>query len=115
MFPVKVNRSESVTLHEQVAAEIRRAIAEGEISPGEKLPPAIDIASVIGVNKNTVIRALHILRYEGILEVAQGRGIRVSGTVEKAAVLDQVKSVVSYARSRGYKRDDVIAMIQNLP
>jgi GntR family transcriptional regulator len=115
MFPVKVNRSDFVTLHEQVAAEIRRAIAEGDIQPGEKLPPAIDIAAVIGVNKNTVIRALHILRLEGILEVAQGRGIRVSGTVEKAAVLDQVRGVLSYARSRGYQRDDVIAMIEGLP
>jgi GntR family transcriptional regulator len=115
MFPVKVNRSESVTLHEQVAAEIRRAIAEGEISPGERLPPAIDIAAVIGVNKNTVIRALHILRTEGMLDVAQGRGIRVSGTVEKAAVVDQVKSLLSYARSRGYQREEVIAIIESLP
>jgi GntR family transcriptional regulator len=115
MFFVKVNRSESVTLHNQVAAEIRRAIAEGEISPGDRLPPAVDIAAVIGVNKNTVIRALHILRYEGILEVAQGRGIRVSGTVEKAAVVDQVKSLLSYARSRGYQREEVIAIIESLP
>ena len=115
MFPVKINRSEPVTLHEQVAAEIRRAIAEGEVAPGERLPPAIDIAAVIGVNKNTVLRALHVLRQEGILEVAQGRGIRVSGSAEKAAVVEQVKRLLNYARSRGYQRDEVISIIESLP
>jgi GntR family transcriptional regulator len=34
----KVNKDEAVLLHDQVAAEIRRAIAEGEAKPGERLP-----------------------------------------------------------------------------
>ena len=49
MFPVKVNRDEQTDLHEQVAAEIRRAIAEGEVKPGQRLPPAKDLAAVLGV------------------------------------------------------------------
>ena len=40
MFHVKVNRDERTELHEQVAAEIRRAIADGEARAGERLPPA---------------------------------------------------------------------------
>ncbi len=42
----------------RVAAEIRRSIAEGEAKPGERLPPARDLAAVLGVNTNTVLRAL---------------------------------------------------------
>ena len=38
MFAVSIDRSEPVALHDQVAAEIRRAIAEGEAGPGERLP-----------------------------------------------------------------------------
>ena len=57
----KVNKNDPVSLHDRVAAEIRRAIAEGEAVEGERLPPAVDLAAVLGVNKNTVIRALHIL------------------------------------------------------
>lgn len=34
-----------------MAAEIRRAIAEGEAGPGERLPLAKDMAAVLGVNK----------------------------------------------------------------
>jgi len=68
MFHVKVDRTTAVALHDQVAAEIRRAIADGEAGPGERLPLAKDMAAVLGVNKNTVLRALHILRDEGLLD-----------------------------------------------
>ena len=80
MLRVKVDRSESVALHDQVAAELRRAIAAGEASPGERLPPAKDLAAVLGVNINTVFRALRLLRDEGLLEFKRGRGVTVAGT-----------------------------------
>jgi DNA-binding transcriptional MocR family regulator len=53
---VKVDRGDPTDLYEQVAGEIRRAIAEGEAKPGERLPPAKDLAAVLGVNTNTVLR-----------------------------------------------------------
>jgi GntR family transcriptional regulator len=83
MFSVNIDRSEPVALHDQVAAEIRRAIAEGEAGPGERLPLVKDIAAVLEVNKNTVLRAMHILRDEGLLEFRRGRGITVTGTPQR--------------------------------
>jgi GntR family transcriptional regulator len=115
MLSVNVNRSDSMLLHDQVVAEIRRSIAEGEIGPGERLPPATYLATVLGVNKNTVIRALHILRDEGLLELTRGRGIRVLGTIDKAVVLSQLREFLGVARASGYERSDIIAMIQMLP
>jgi len=38
MIEVKVDDNDAADLYEQVAAEIRRAIAEGEANPGERLP-----------------------------------------------------------------------------
>ena len=55
---VEIDHSSPVPLHEQVAAAVRRAIADGEARPGERLPPARDLAAVLGVNANTVFRAL---------------------------------------------------------
>jgi GntR family transcriptional regulator len=115
ILDVNVDRSESTPLHDQVAGEIRRAIADGEAKPGERLPLAKDIAGVLGVNKNTVLRALHILRDEGLLEFTRGRGISVSGTPQKSAVLRQVRDLVEFARQQGYRREDVINMIAVLP
>jgi DNA-binding transcriptional regulator YhcF (GntR family) len=63
-----IDLASPVDLHEQVAAAIRRAIADGEIGSGERMPPARDLAAVLGVNANTVLRALRGLRDEGLLE-----------------------------------------------
>jgi len=114
MFEVKVDRSESIALHDQVAAEIRRAIADGEAGPGERLPLARDMAAVLGVNKNTVLRALRILRDEGLLDFQRGRGITVAGTPERTAVVNRVRELVEYCRSQGYRPDEVIQMIETL-
>jgi GntR family transcriptional regulator len=115
MFTLNVDRSDPVLLHDQVAAEIRRAIAEGEAGPGERLPLAKDIAAVLGVNKNTVLRAMHILRDEGLVEFGRGSGITVTGTPQKGVVLQQVRELVEFARRQGYRRESVIAMIESLP
>ncbi len=114
MFKVKVDRSEPTQLHEQVAAEIRRAIADGEAKPGERLPPARDLAAGLDVNTNTVLRALRELRDEGLLEFRRGRGITVAGTAEQSAVIDQVRELVRFARQQGYRPDEVIGMIERL-
>ena len=58
MLRVKLRRDDPAALHEQVASEIRRAIADGEARPGERLPPAQDLAAILDVNRNTVLRAL---------------------------------------------------------
>jgi GntR family transcriptional regulator len=112
MQALTIDKEEPVPLHDQVAAEIRRAIADGEASQGERLPPAIDLATVLGVNKNTVIRALHILRDEGMLDFTRGRGIRVVGTPERGAVMSRIDELLTFARAQGYRRDEVVALIQ---
>jgi GntR family transcriptional regulator len=115
MLDVNVSRSAPAPLHDQVAAQIRRAIADGEARPGERLPLARDIAAVLGVNKNTVLRALHLLREEGLLEFRRGRGITVAATPEHGAVLAQVRNLIEFARENGYDRGEVIQMIRELP
>ena len=114
MLRVNVDRSDQTPLHEQVAAEIRRAIAAGEALPGERLPPAKDFAGVLGVNTNTVLRAFHQLREEGILEFQRGRGITVAGAPEKGLVLARAKELVRYARQQGYRREDLMTLMEQI-
>ena len=70
---------------------------------------------MLGVNKITVLRALHTLRDEGLLEFTRGRGISVSGTPQKGAVLGRVRDLVEFARHQGYRREDTMDMIATLP
>jgi len=115
MLDVNIDRSGTIPLHDQVAAQIRRAIADGEARPGERLPLAKDLAAVLGVNKNTVLRALHILREEGLLEFRRGRGITVAGTPQRGAVLARTRDLLEFARHHGFGRDEIIQIIESLP
>jgi GntR family transcriptional regulator len=114
MIPVKVDRAEPTDLYEQVAGEIRRAIAEGEVEPDERLPPAKDLAAVLGVNTNTVLRALRLLRQEGLLEFRRGRGISVAGTPAQGAVVQKARELIAFARRHGYRVDELVQLINDL-
>ena len=109
---LRFDRSDPMPLAEQVAAEIRRAIADRETAPGDRLPLAKDLAAVIGANKNTVFRALHILQDEGLLEFRRGHGITAAVTPQKSALVAQVQDLVRSARRSDYKTSERIAMIE---
>jgi len=113
MALVKVTRNDPSLLHEQVAAQIRQAIADGEAKPGERLPPARHLAAVMGVNTNTVLRALRQLRDEGLLDLVQGRGIRVTGTPERSVVVSKVAELVALGQRSGFTRGQLARMIQS--
>jgi DNA-binding transcriptional regulator YhcF (GntR family) len=114
MLRVKVNRDEPIDLYEQVAGEIRRAIADGEAKTGERLPPARDLAAVLGVNTNTVLRALRQLRDEGLLEFRRGRGVTVVAEPQRGALVAQAKELVQLARGLGYRVEELVQIIESV-
>jgi GntR family transcriptional regulator len=110
-----LDRSDPTLLHEQVAAAIRRAIADGEAAPGQRIPYARDLAAVLGVNRNTVLRALRMLRDEGLLDMRRGRAITVTGNPEIGTLTTKARELIDLARRQGYQRDELVALIYRLP
>ncbi|HEY2076410.1 MAG TPA: GntR family transcriptional regulator [Streptosporangiaceae bacterium] len=109
---VAIDHASSVPLHEQVAAAIRRAIAEGEAVAGERLPPAKDLAAVLGVNANTVFRGLRTLRDEGLVEFRRGRGVTVSGIApQRSALIEKARELVELARHCGYRPEELAEIV----
>ena len=116
MDGIRIDLEDPTPLHQQVAGEVRRAIAEGEAGPGERLPPAKDLAAVLGVNANTVLRALRDLRDEGLLEFRRGRGITVAGSAAgKSVIVGQARELLGLARRHGFRREELIQIIEALP
>ena len=72
------------------------------------------MASVLGVNTNTVLRALRLLREEGLLEMGRGRRIVVAGSPQQGAVLSRLREMVTFARSQGYSTQDLSEMLDRL-
>ena len=115
VMQVKIDRDDPALLHDQVAAQIRRAIADGEAKPGERLPSARHLAAVMHVNTNTVLRALRLLRDEGLLELRPGHGIRVTGTAQRGALVAKAIELVQLARETGFTRAELHDIIEQLP
>lgn len=112
---IRVDVTSGIPLHEQVAAAIRRAIADGEVAAGDRMPPARDLAAVLGVNANTVLRALRTLRDEGLVEFRRGRGVTVTGLApQRSAVVAKARELVALAREHGYRQDELADMIQRI-
>lgn len=112
---LKLDIGDTRPLHEQVAGAIRRAVAEGECAPGDKLPPARELSRALGVNTNTVLRGLRTLRDEGVLEFRRGRGITIAtGADTRSELVDRVRQLVEDAARAGYSRNDLVDMIRGL-
>jgi GntR family transcriptional regulator len=112
---LEIDHASPVPLHEQVAAAIRRAIAEGEAQAGERLPPARDLAAVLGVNANTVFRALRTLREEGLVEFRRGRGVSVTGIApQRSPVMGKARELVALGRQCGYRPQELVQIIEQV-
>jgi DNA-binding transcriptional regulator YhcF (GntR family) len=77
-------------------------------------PPARDLATVLGVSTNIVLRSLRLLQDEGLLELRRRRGITVAGTPERGAVMQKVHELVDFAREQGYHADELVQMINDV-
>jgi GntR family transcriptional regulator len=60
--------------YEEVAADLRRRIDEGEFVPGDTLPTTADLMERYGYSKETVRAAVDVLAKEGLVRVIKRRG-----------------------------------------
>ncbi len=113
---LRIDPESAVGLAQQVAGQVRMAIATGELEPGEKLAPARQLAAGLGVNMHTVLRAYSQLRDEGLIELRRGRGAQVRHDVAPGGVdvLQLVIALVRAADQHGVSRDVLISHIQKV-
>lgn len=113
---LRLDKRDTRPLHEQVAGAVRRAIAEGECRPGDRLPSARDLSQALDINVNTVLRGLRSLRDDGLLEFRRGRGVTVAEEAgRRSDLLERVHALVDEAARLGYSKADLIEMIRGRP
>lgn len=66
--------------YEQIAESLRARISGGEFEPGDVLPSGRDLSEQWSVSRATVIKAMDVLRQEGLVIAHQGTGFRVAET-----------------------------------
>ncbi len=108
----------NIPLTDQVAAGLRRAIAEAVVAPGDELPPVRQLALDLGVNFNTVARAYRNLEASGLVRSSRGRGTRVVASVESPSnppvtrVAETLRAALVDARLAGWSQTQVLDSVQ---
>ena len=74
---IVIDRDRDEAAYEQIAAQIREAIATGALEPGSVLPGVRGLASDLGMNLNTVARAYRLLEEQGFVLIRDRSGVEV--------------------------------------
>jgi GntR family transcriptional regulator len=88
-----------VPLYAQINEGIRLAIANGQLRPGDQLPPVRQLSVELKVNSNTVARVYADLERAGVLETRRGRGTFVLDRSERGSDAVRAWRLRSLARA----------------
>ena len=114
MLGVKVDRDEPLELHEQVAGEIRRAIADGEAKPGERLPPPKTSPPSSASTPTPSCEPSANSATKACSSSAAAAASPSSEPRNTAPSSNRPGNSSNFARKHGYKPDELIQIIQQL-
>lgn len=80
MTQTKTNRAQPTPkdLTSSLLALFKRLIAEGVLSPGDRLPPERELAEMVGVSRSSLRQALKVLETMGVISQRVGSGTRLN-------------------------------------
>ena len=110
---VRIDTSSAVPIFAQIAASIRRAVAEGSLVPGDRLASARDLADSLDINVHTVLRGYQELRDEGLIELRRGRGaVVLTHAPREAGARAALTAYIEQARRAGLSVDEATRLVR---
>lgn len=103
-------------IYQQIIDEFKRAVARGELVPGDRIPSQRDLATEARVNPNTVQRAYREMEWMGLVETLRGQGTFVAQAPELLASLREdmaraaVDRFVQDMAALGFASDAILNM-----
>ena len=118
MLTLTIDRNLEEPVYEQVADQVRRIVASGELAPGTTLPSVRQLAGDLGVNLNTIARAYRLLEGEGFLVIRDRAGVAVAAPakdIEHSArdkMLDQMRAILARLRQAGMTTEELLPVMR---
>ena len=79
----RLGAQDALPLHRQLYEALRRAMLDGKLGAGERLPSSRDLAQDLQLSRNTVVAAINQLSVEGYLASRVGSGTYVNDSVPR--------------------------------
>ncbi|WP_215523308.1 GntR family transcriptional regulator [Varibaculum prostatecancerukia] len=116
-----VTNASSDPIYAQIKNQLKAAIINDQVAPGDKLPSIRRLASQLRVSVITTKRAYDELELEGFIDSVQGRGSFVASKntellkeEQRKKVEDYLKSALASARVAGLSVSDLKELIDLL-
>lgn len=74
---MSIDRDGPVPPYRQIAAVLRERIESGDIPPGRRIPSLVELEQQYGVARDTLRKAIQVLKDEGLVETVTGMGVFV--------------------------------------
>jgi len=117
---IRVIPGSSAAIYRQIADQIRRGIASGELAVGDAVPSVRTLAKELVVNANTVAKAYAELIRDGVLETQAGKGAFVASRrdiyskAERLRRLDDALEIaISASIALNFNGDEILARMQS--
>ena len=106
-------------IYEQIKEQIVLDISRGVLKKDDQLPSLRQLSAQLGININTVKRALSELEAQGVIYSVAGKGIFISGNAESQNIyleqsLDAVKNALINAKQMGASEEKITAILKEI-
>lgn len=101
-------------IYQQLRDQIVAGIAEGRLTPGEKLPTIRALADESGINMMTVSKAYQLLNNEGYIVTDRRKGTLISNKIKTDPVgekkLKELRVIISELQLSGLSLNEVLTL-----
>lgn len=119
---LSIDTDSATPVYRQIVDGLRIALVNGELAPGDSLPPVRRLALDLGVHFNTVAEAYRELAREGWLDIGARSGARVmKRSVPDAPTRDvdarfrrRVEELIAEMQARGIKRSRLASQLRRI-
>jgi GntR family transcriptional regulator len=116
---IQILPGSSEPIYIQVAEQISKAIARGELASGDKLPAVRKLAAELVINPNTVARAYSRLEQAGLVITKTGSGtfvsdpkLRRTDAADINMLTERMDTLITRGLNLGLKAQDLISLFE---
>jgi GntR family transcriptional regulator len=116
---LNIDPANGIAIYDQVVRQVKFAVAQGAVKPGNLIPSVREMARELAINPNTVARAYQQLQADGVLEQVRGTGMEVAANAVKQCkgerqkmIQDRIRQALAEAKQSGLEGDELRQIVE---
>ena len=111
---INLDYQSRMPIYEQIISEIEKYVALGILKPQDHLMSIRELATMLGINPNTVKKAYAELEKRGVIITLSTKGSFIADNINKIVdtkveeKISEIKDIIVELEKLGVKKDDII-------